>query len=61
MEKKLFQKHELDAFLGDYKGDFDVEAIIGEATEVDYRTGNRYWREGIDLGAICEAHDRSEG
>lgn len=61
MDKKLFQKHELDAYLGGFDADFDVDAIVEEATEVDYRTGSRYWREDIDLAAICAAHDLSEG
>lgn len=60
MDKSVFQKHELEAYLGGFEGDFDVEAIIGDATEVDFRTGRRYWREGIDLAAICESHDLPE-
>ena len=58
MDKSLFQRYELDAYLGESVDDFDVEAIIEDATEVDYRTGRRYWREGIDLAAICKTHDR---
>lgn len=55
--RRLFEMHELEAFLGDFVGDFDVEAIVDEATVVDYRTGNRYWRDGIDLNEICARHD----
>lgn len=53
----LFQQYELDAFLGEHKDSFDIEAIIDEATEIDYRTGDRYWAEGIDLAEICAKHE----
>lgn len=53
----IFQQYELDAYLGDFAGDFDVEAILDEATFVDPKTGNRFWREGIDLAEICQRHD----
>ena len=39
---KLFQEYELDALLGDFKDDYDVEGIIGDATIVC--DGNRYWK-----------------
>lgn len=53
----LFQRHELDALLGEHAGDFDVEGIIADATEVD-GDGNRRWTAfGDDLCAILEAHD----
>lgn len=55
--RKPFEQYELDAYLGDFADDFDIDAIIDEATEVDYRTGNRYWRDGIDLAEICARHD----
>ena len=54
--KEQFQMYELENFLGDYISDFDVDAIVEEATEVDYRTGNRFWKEGVDLGEIAERH-----
>lgn len=57
-DRAIFQQYELDAYLGDFAGDFDVEAILDEATEVG-PDGNRYWKEGIDLTAICERHDLS--
>lgn len=57
-DRVIFQQYELDAYLGDFAGDFDVEAILDEATEVG-QDGNRYWKEGIDLAAICERHDLS--
>ena len=59
MKENMFQMHELEAFLGDHVEDFDIEAIIGEATEIDCSDGNRYWKEGIDLNAICQKHDVS--
>ncbi len=57
-DKVIFQQYELDAYLGDFAGDFDVEAILDEATEVD-ADGNRFWKDGIDLAEICERHDLS--
>lgn len=57
MSKNLFQEHELTAYLGDSIEGFDVEAIIDEATEIDYRDGNRYWKDDIDLAEICAKHD----
>lgn len=55
--KSLFEQYELDAFLGDHAGDYDVDAIVEEATYVDYSDGNRYWAEGIDLADVCARHD----
>lgn len=57
--RKPFEKYELDAYLGDFADDFDVDAILDEATTIDSRTGNRYWKEGIDLAEICRRHDRT--
>ena len=56
-----FQECDLDAFLGDFVGDFDKDAIIDEATDVI--GGIRYWKKGIDLNEICARHDiwRGEG
>lgn len=53
----LFQQYELDAFLGDFADEFDVDGIIDEATEIDCKSGNRYWREGIDLSEIAQRHE----
>lgn len=54
---KQFEQCELDALLGDFKDDFDVDAIIEEATRV-CDDGNRYWTaEGEELNEIirmCE-------
>ena len=55
--RKPFEMYELEAYLGDFAGDFDVDAIVDEATYVDPRTGNRYWREGVDLNEVCARHD----
>ena len=57
-DRIIFQQYELDAYLGDFADDFDVDAILEEATEIG-PDGNRYWREDIDLAAICEQHDLS--
>lgn len=56
-DRKQFEMYELEAFIGEFINDYDVEAIIDEATEIDYRTGNRYWKDGIDLAAMRERHD----
>lgn len=55
--RELFQYCGLESFLGEYIDDFDVAAIIEEATEIDPRTGNRYWLDDIDLAAIAARHD----
>ena len=54
--KNTFQEHELDAFLGEPE-DFDVEAIIDEATEIDYKTGNRVW--AVDTDELNEIAERN--
>ena len=56
-QRRPFEMYELEAYLGDFAGDFDVDAIVDEATYVDPRTGNRYWREGVDLNEVCARHD----
>lgn len=57
MKENLFQQYELDALLGDYADDFDIDGIIEDATEVD-SDGDRIWTAfGEDLYAILEAHD----
>lgn len=54
----LFQQYELDALLGEFKGDFDVDGIIADATEVR-ADGNRYWvAKGDELSAIIERHEK---
>ena len=56
--RNIYQKHELEAFIGkENLGDFDIEAIEAEATEIDYSTGNRVWKEGVDLAEVCAKHD----
>ena len=55
----LFEECQLGEYLGDFRDDFDVDAIIEESTEIDYGDGNRYWRDGIDLAEICARHDTS--
>ena len=58
MKHNLFQMSELDALLGDYKQDFDVEGIIADATEID-EDGDRVWTDISDeeMNAILERHD----
>ena len=56
----IFQMYELEAYLGDFVGDFDVDAIVAEVTEVDYRTGNRCWKqlEPDELVGIVRRHEK---
>lgn len=55
---KQFQQYELDALLGDFKDDFDVDAIIHEATR-PCSDGNRYWVvEGDELSGIIESCEK---
>lgn len=54
----IYERYELEAFIGSESvGNFDVDAIEAEATEIDYGTGNRVWKDGIDLDEICAKHD----
>lgn len=50
---RLFQRYELEAFLGDYVDDYDVDAIIEEVTAVNYKDGNRYWT--VDANELVKA------
>jgi hypothetical protein len=53
-----FQPHELVSYLGDYVDEYDFDAIVGDVTWVDHRSGNRYWLDvpGDDFGEIVEGH-----
>lgn len=55
---RLFQRYELEAFLGDYVDDYDVDAIIEEVTAVNYKDGNRYWT--VDANELVKAVKRHE-
>lgn len=59
IERKAYQRAELEAFLGEYAGDYDVDAIEDEATETDPKTGAQLWTpEAVrDLMSICERHE----
>ncbi len=58
---KKFQDHELDAMLGEFANDYDREGIIEEATEIDYTTGNRYWKvDEEELNQIIANHERED-
>ena len=58
MKDNLFQQYELDAFLGDYADDFDVDGIIEDATEVD-PDGDRIWTTfGDDFIEIVKRHEK---
>lgn len=58
MKTNLFQQYELDAMLGEYADDFDIDGIIREVTIVD-RDGDRIWKDldDDDLYRIIEEHD----
>lgn len=61
-----FYEDELLGYLGDYAGDYDIDGIVDEVTEVDPQTGDRYWLEefvmrndatcGWYLFDACERH-----
>lgn len=58
MKDELFQMHELKSILGDYAGDFDMDGIIRDATEVR-ADGNRYWTVfDEDFTAILHKHEK---
>lgn len=57
-EHRPFQQYELDALLGEHAGDFDVEGIVADATEVG-PDGNRYWAVGEDeMNDVLAANER---
>lgn len=60
VERKAYQRAELEAFLGEYVDAYDVDAIEDEATEYDPKTGAQLWTpEAVsDLMSICERHER---
>ena len=58
MKKNLVQMYELEAFLGEYIDDYDVDAIVEAATEIG-EDGNRYWIEDVDLSEICWRFEKS--
>lgn len=61
MKKNLFQMYELEAYLGDFVDDYDIDGIIEDATEID-SDGDRIWTAfGEDFHAIVEAHDLNTG
>ena len=52
-ERKPYQRAELEAFLGEYVSDYDMDAIEAEATEA-----GRWTPEAVrDLMSICERHE----
>ena len=58
MKKNLFQMYELEAYLGDFIEDFDVDAIINESTDVD-SDGDRVWTAtGDDFIEIVKRHEK---
>jgi len=60
MAKALFQEDVLEALLGDYRDDFDIDGIIEDATYIDYSDGNRYWKDmdEDEMNEILMKHDK---
>ena len=60
-KKPAFSIDHLSGYLGGFWDDFDVDAIIDEATEIDPQTGNRFWTEYAleHLWDICTKHDKN--
>ena len=56
--RKAFYLSEIEDFLGDYSSDYDIEAIVDAVSEIDYETGNRFWKDLTEdeFWEICEAH-----
>lgn len=59
IERPTYQRHELEAFLGDFLEEYDADSIEAEATEYDPATGRTVWTpEAVrDLWTICERHE----
>ena len=57
--REVYQRAELEAFLGEYVDAYDVDAIEDEATEYDPNTGAQLWTpEAVrDLMSICECYE----
>lgn len=55
--REIYQRYELEAYLGDYTDDYDLEAIEAEATEYDPKTSRTYWKRDVDLWSVCERHE----
>ena len=57
---ELFQDFELEALLGEFIDDYDYDAIVEEVTVVNYKTGNRHWKDIDDdeMNEILERHDK---
>lgn len=51
-----FEQYELDALLGEFSDDYDIDGIISDATKAT-NDGNRYWIvDGDDLNDVLEMH-----
>lgn len=61
MKDNLFQMSELEALLGEYKDDFDIDGIIDDATRID-ADGDRVWTAfGDELNDILARHEKDSG
>lgn len=59
MEIWRYHRYDLEALLGDFVDDYDVDAIEDEVTWMDYATMNRYWRD-IDEAEIVDIISKHE-
>lgn len=57
VDRPLFERNQLDALLGDYAGEYDVDGIIEDVTEVDPKDGKRYWLS-VDIDEVLERYER---
>lgn len=55
--RECFEEQSFIAYFGGFEKDFDLDAIRDEATVMDPRTGNLYWRDDIDFEEIVARHD----
>lgn len=55
-EREIYERHALEAFLGDFAGEYDVEGIESEV--VERVNGKEVWVDmpSEHLIAICEGH-----
>ena len=58
----IYQRYILEAYLGDFVDDFDIEAIEGEITEWDDIMSTWVWRDIDDeeFDEIIQKHDLSQ-
>jgi hypothetical protein len=58
--REIFEESSFIAsYFGEFAEDFDLDAIFDEATEIDPRTGNRYWKDDVDFEEVVARHQKN--